>query len=192
MTVGILALQGSFQEHAALLHHMGVPTVLVRLPEQLAMVERLIIPGGESTTLVKLLNAYKLFEPICQRAKNEHFPILGTCAGAILMASFIVEGGTHDQTSLGVMDMSVRRNGYGRQIDSFETDIHIPVLGEAPLHTVFIRAPRIDTVGDTVEVLARLPSDETIVAARQGHLLAATFHPELTSDDRMHRYFLEL
>ncbi len=191
MTVGILALQGSFQEHAAMLQHMGVPTVFVRLPEQLTMVERLVIPGGESTTLGKLLKAYQLFEPICQRAKG-YFPIFGTCAGAILMASSIVEGGTHDQTSLGVMDMSIRRNGYGRQIDSFETDIHIPVLGEAPLHTVFIRAPRIDTVGDTVEVLARLPRDETIVAVRQGHVLAATFHPELTSDDRMHRYFLEL
>ncbi len=191
MTVGILALQGDFREHEAVFRHLGAPTRQVRLPEHLDGIERLVIPGGESTTIGKMLLAYHLFEPIRQRAGHD-LAVWGTCAGAILMARAIVEGQLEGQPLFNVMDMTVRRNGFGRQLDSFETDIAIPALGEAPMRGVFIRAPIIDTVGAEVTALARLPDGASVVAAQQGRLLAATFHPELTSDDRMHRYFLEL
>jgi 5'-phosphate synthase pdxT subunit len=164
----------------------------VRLPEHLEEVDRLLIPGGESTTIGKLLVMYHLLEPLRQRAGRD-LALWGTCAGAILMARHITEGEVAGQPLLSVMDITVCRNGFGRQIDSFETDLDVPVLGEQPLHGVFIRAPIINSVGSDVEVLARLPGkDGSVVAARQGRLLVATFHPELTSDKRLHRYFLDL
>jgi len=191
MTVGILALQGGFHEHEALLHRIGVPTRQVRLPAHLDDVDRLIIPGGESTTIGKLMAKYQLLEPIKQRAGHD-LAVWGTCAGAILMARTIAEGRLPDQPALNIMDIVVQRNAYGRQINSFEADLAIPVLGDPPLRGVFIRAPIITSASASVNILARLPDQDTIVVAQQGRLLAATFHPELTSDDRLHRYFLEV
>lgn len=187
MRIGVLALQGSFAEHLAMLRRLGVEGVEVRLPEELRGLSGLIIPGGESTTIGKLLETYRLraeLVPMIQRG----FPVYGTCAGLILLAKDI---GGLEQPLLGVMDIAVRRNAFGRQVDSFEIDLPIPVLGEEPFHAVFIRAPQIVGVGPGVEVLAALP-DGTKVAARQGHLLASAFHPELSEDLRFHRYFLEL
>lgn len=189
MTVGILALQGDVREHEEMLRCIGVSTLQVRLPKHLDHVERLIIPGGESTTIGKLLTIYHLLELIRSRAQAG-MPLWGTCAGAILMASVIADG-RPDQPSLALMDITARRNAFGNQLDSFETNLNIPPLGEAPLHTVFIRAPILEQPGPNVHVLARL-ADGTVVAAQQGRLLATCFHPELTNDDRMHRYFLEL
>lgn len=190
MTVGILALQGDFQEHEAVLRRIGVATRQVRLPAHLDGIERLIIPGGESTTIGNLMTRYHLLEPIRARAGRD-LALWGTCAGAILLARQIVNGLPGGQPTLAVMDMVVRRNAFGRQIHSFETMLDVPVLGDQPLPGVFIRAPIIESVGPTVDILARLP-DTTIVAARQQRLLVTTFHPELTPDDRFHRYFLEL
>jgi 5'-phosphate synthase pdxT subunit len=190
LTVGILALQGDFREHEEKLRRLGVPTRQVRLPKHLADVDRLIIPGGESTTIGKLLVMYNLLEPLRQRAGRD-LALWGTCAGAILMAQEILDG-ADGQPRLDVMDMAVRRNAFGRQRESFETDFPLPELGTQPLHGVFIRAPNIISVGQDVEVLAALPENGSIVAARQGRLLATTFHPELTPDDRLHRYFLEI
>lgn len=189
MTVGILALQGDFREHEAVLQRIGAPTQQVRLPRHLDVVDRLIIPGGESTTIGRLLTLYNLLEPLRQRAGRD-LAVWGTCAGAILLARQILDG-RPDQPALGVMDIVVRRNAFGRQLDSFEAELSIPTLGDPPLPGVFIRAPGIETVGAEVAVLSRLP-DGAIVAAQQGRLLATTFHPELTDDDRVHRYFLEL
>jgi 5'-phosphate synthase pdxT subunit len=190
MTVGVLALQGDFREHEQILRSAGVPTQQVRLPEHLDAVDRLIIPGGESTTIGRLLVRFELLEPIRQRAGRD-LALWGTCAGAILMARTISEGRPAGQPHLGVMDIAVRRNAFGRQLDSFEADVAIDALGDGPLHAIFIRAPLIERVGAGVSVLARL-DDGKIVAAQQGRLLATAFHPELTGDDRMHRYFLEL
>lgn len=190
MNVGILALQGAFVEHEAMLHTLGVATTQVRLPAQLEQIDRLIIPGGESTAIGKLLETYHLLAPIKARAKAG-MPVWGTCAGMILLASEITEGRREGQPSLALMDITARRNAFGRQLDSFETDLHVPMLGEEPFPAVFIRAPQIDRVGPGVEVLAQL-ADERIVAARQGQFLATAFHPELTRDDRFHRLFLEL
>lgn len=189
-TVGILALQGDFAEHEAMLQHGGVATKQVRLPADLDAISRLIIPGGESTTIGKLLLRFGLLEPIRERALAG-MPVWGTCAGAILLATTIVDG-LPDQPALHLMDTSVRRNGYGRQIDSFEADLPIHELGTPPMRGVFIRAPIIERVGSAVQVLADLGESGGIVAARQGQFLATTFHPELTTDDRLHRYFLEL
>jgi pyridoxal 5'-phosphate synthase pdxT subunit len=189
MTVGILALQGDFREHEEVLHRIGAPARQVRLPKHLEQVDRLIIPGGESTTIGKLLTIYNLLEPIRERARNG-MPLWGTCAGAILMARTIADG-KPDQPSLGLMDIVARRNAFGSQLDSFEADLTIPQLGEEPLRAVFIRAPILEQPGRTVEVLAAL-EDGRLVAAQQGNLLATSFHPELTPDDRLHRYFLEL
>lgn len=191
MTVGILALQGDFREHEEMLRGMGVETCQVRLPNHLDHIERLIIPGGESTTISKLLAKYNLVEPLRQRI-GSGLPVMGTCAGTILLARTISSGAHAVQSGLGVMDIVVQRNGFGRQIDSFESLIHMPRIGELPMRGVFIRAPVIESVADHVEVLARLAERDTIVAARQGKLLVATFHPELTSDDRFHRYFLNI
>lgn len=192
MTVGILALQGDFREHEEMLQRIGVPTQQVRLPKHLDVVDRLIIPGGESTTIGKLLVKYGLVGPIRQRAGHD-LALWGTCAGTILMAQHIVDGLPGGQPCLDVMDIVVRRNAYGRQLDSFEAQVRVPAVGELPVAGVFIRAPRIESVGADVEVLGRLSGDEaSVVAARQGRLLVTTFHPELTRDDRLHRYFLEL
>lgn len=190
MSVGILALQGDFREHEAVLQRLGATTQQIRLPKHLDMVDRLIIPGGESTTIGKLLVRYGLLEPIRERAGHD-LAVWGTCAGAILLARHI-EGKADDQPSIGVMDITVLRNGFGRQQESFEADLEIPALGEPPMRGVFIRAPIISAVGEGVEVLAQLPEHRSVVVARHGRLLAATFHPELTPDDRLHRYFLEM
>jgi 5'-phosphate synthase pdxT subunit len=190
MTVGILALQGDFREHEETLRRIGAPVLQVRLPKHLDQVDRLIIPGGESTTIGKLLVLYNLLDPIRERAAGG-MPLWGTCAGAILMARQIAEGRPAGQPALALMDITARRNAFGRQLDSFEIDLNIPQLGEEPLRAVFIRAPVIEAPGANVEVLAKL-DDGRIVAAQQGGLLATAFHPELTGDDRLHRYFLEL
>lgn len=163
--------------------------VEVRLPRDLESVSGLIIPGGESTTIGKLLVAFDLLDDLRQRI-SRGFPVYGTCAGAILLAKHVLDAGV-DQPVIGAMDIAIRRNAFGRQVDSFEADLLIKGLGEKPFHTVFIRAPIIEEAGPRVDVLARLPSG-TIVAAREGNLLATSFHPELTSDGRVHRYFAEL
>lgn len=186
--VGVLALQGAFIEHEAILRELGVEVCQVRLPGQLNGLEGLIIPGGESTTIGKLAVEYGLMEPI-RRLGSQGVPIWGICAGMILLAT---DTGAREQPLLRMMDITVRRNAFGRQVDSFVEPIEVPVLdGGAPFPAVFIRAPLIERVGPGVEVLARLP-EGPIVAARQGSLLATAFHPELTADRRFHRYFLAL
>ncbi len=189
MRIGVLALQGDFQEHIAVLRRLGVDAVEVRLPHELEGLNGLIIPGGESTTLGKLATDYGLIEPL--RAFGRARPTWGTCAGLIFMAKDV----GRDQPTLGLMDIAVDRNAFGRQVQSFEVDLDIPILARGdtskrPFRAVFIRAPAIRRVGPGVEILARL-EDGTAVAARQGHLLATAFHPELTGDDRFHRYFVE-
>jgi 5'-phosphate synthase pdxT subunit len=188
--IGILALQGDFREHQEILKSIGVDSIQVRLPEQLAQVDRLILPGGESTAIGKLLDRFALLEPIKQRAGKD-LAVWGTCAGAILLARTISEGRKEGQQQIGVMDITVRRNAFGRQVDSFEADLSMPDVAEEPFHAVFIRAPIIESVGPEVKVLASL-EDGRIVAAQQGRLLATSFHPELTRDARLHRYFLEI
>ena len=190
MNIGVLALQGAFVEHERMLRKLGHDVTQVRLPEQLDRVDRLIIPGGESTTIGKLLIAYGLIEPIRERARQE-MPIWGTCAGMILLARKITEGRPEGQAALGLMDITVRRNAFGRQLDSFEADLPVKELGPEPFHAVFIRAPIVDAVGAGVEALAQL-EDQRVVAVRQGRLLATAFHPELTGDDRFHRLFLAM
>lgn len=187
MKVGVLALQGAFREHVQMLQRMGIEAAEVRLPGELAAVDALIMPGGESTTMGKVARAYGLIEPIRAMALAGK-PVWGTCAGMILLATDIGPELPH----IGVMDVRVKRNAFGRQTESFEADLAVPAVnghGE-PFHAVFIRAPLIESAGAGVEVLARL-ADGTMVAARQGNLLATSFHPELTSDDRFHRYFVE-
>lgn len=190
MRIGVLGLQGDYLEHHQVLRRLGVETVDVRLPSHLEGVDGLIIPGGESTTIGALAERYGLMEPL-RRMAEAGVPIWGTCAGLIFLAKDV----GRPQPTLGLMDVRVRRNAFGRQIDSFEVDLEIPALTRVgdprPFHAVFIRAPRIEAVGPDVEVLARL-EDGTIVAAQQGHLLATAFHPELTDDTRFHRYFLEI
>ncbi|NNJ09452.1 pyridoxal 5'-phosphate synthase glutaminase subunit PdxT [Chloroflexales bacterium ZM16-3] len=190
MKVGVLALQGDFREHIEVLRRIGVQSLEVRLPKHLEAVDRLIIPGGESTTIGRLLTLYKMIDPIRARAGRD-LAIWGTCAGAILLARTVLDVKQGGQPGLEVMDMAVRRNAYGSQLDSFEQPIDFPALGDAPLHGVFIRAPQIESVGPSVRALGSLPSG-AIVAAQQGRMMATTFHPELTGDDRVHRYFLEL
>ena len=187
MKIGVLALQGAFIEHIEVLERLGVEPFLVRLPRELDGLDGLIIPGGESTTTSRLMLEYQLHQPIKDKA-DAGFPIMGICAGMILLAKHVPD---FSLQSLGLMDMSVRRNAFGSQVNSFETDIEIPVLGRQPFHTVFIRAPIIEKANSTVEILAGL-SGGTAVAARQGRLLAVAFHPELTADPRVHRYFLEI
>ena len=179
--IGVLALQGDFAEHIEMLRSLGVDSIEIRLPAQLTQIDALIIPGGESTTITRLLDIYALREPIRQLGLDG-LPIWGTCAGAIVLAK---EATDLDRPNLALMDITVRRNAFGRQRDSFEEDLRIPELGEAPFHALFIRAPIIERVGAEVEVLATL-ADGTIVAAREGALLATSFHPELTGDARFH------
>ena len=185
-TIGVLALQGDFAEHEALLERLGVEAREVRVPADLEGLDGLIIPGGESTTITRLMAMYGLLEPL--RAFAAHRPMWGTCAGAIVMAKRATD---LDREGLNLMDITVERNAFGRQVDSFEVDLDIKGMAGPPLHAVFIRAPLIRQVDDGVEVVAQL-EDGRIVAARQGHLLVTSFHPELTLDDRMHRYFLAL
>lgn len=190
MKIGVLALQGDFSEHIVMLRRLNVEASEVRLPGHLNGLDGLIIPGGESTTIGKLAVAYNLMEPL--KAFGQRHAVWGTCAGAI----FLSKDTGRDQPLLGLMDIRVRRNAFGRQIDSFETDLDIPELKQATgtqddYHAVFIRAPIIESVQGDAKVLASIP-DGRIVAAQQGHLLATSFHPELTGDTRFHEYFLTL
>jgi len=187
MKMGVLALQGAFAEHIAKLNNLGVETKPVRLPRQLAGLDGLIIPGGESTSINNLMVSYRMKSELKKLAESS-FPIFGTCAGMILLASNVTGNSVE---TIKAMAIDVRRNAFGRQTDSFETELSIPVLGEKLFPGVFIRAPLIEKIGDSVEVLSRLP-DGTIVAARQGNLLVSAFHPELTGDDRFHKYFIEI
>jgi 5'-phosphate synthase pdxT subunit len=185
--IGILAVQGDVREHARALLEVGAEPVEVRLPRDLVGLDGLILPGGESTAMRKLIDRYGLREPIVALA-NGGAPVYGTCAGMILLANRIADG---DEPVLQLLDITVQRNAYGRQLDSFEADIPIPSLGEEPVHGVFIRAPIVSEVGPEVEVLARDP-DGRPIAVRQGRVLATAFHPELTPDRRLHRLFLDL
>jgi 5'-phosphate synthase pdxT subunit len=185
--VGVLALQGAFREHIYALEALEVGAVAVRLVDQMADIDGLIVPGGESTAMAKLMETYGFYEPICERYA-QGMAVWGTCAGAILIARDVVDG-ILGQRSLALMDACVRRNAYGRQIDSFEVDLDFAHVAGGPYRGVFIRAPWLESVGSGVEVLAT--HDGHIVAARQDRLLATTFHPELTGDPRIHRYFVE-
>jgi len=187
MRIGVLASQGAFVEHIAILRQLEVEALPVRLPQELAGLDGLIIPGGESTSISKLMLSYNLMNEVRNLAQNG-LPIFGTCAGMILLASKISD---LDVEPLGVMDITVGRNAFGRQRESFETEISIPALGKKPFPAVFIRAPAIEQTNGKVEILARL-CDGTAVAARQAKLLVSAFHPELTSDLRFHRYFLDM
>ena len=186
MHIGVLALQGAFREHIYAVEALGARATAVRLPEQLDECDGLIIPGGESTAISKLMVTYGFYEPIIGR-HCDGMAVWGTCAGAILIAKNIVDG-IAEQRGLDLMDITVQRNAYGRQLDSFEADLDFDAFDE-PYRGVFIRAPWIESVGEGVEVLAR--HEDHIVAARQGDLMATVFHPELTGDPRIHRYFIE-
>lgn len=186
MKIGVLALQGAFREHRWMLERCGAETVEVRKPEDLDEIGGLIIPGGESTTIGKMLVDWGLMDKIKERAAAG-LAIYGTCAGMILLAADIVDS---DQPRLGLMDVRVRRNAFGRQRESFEADLKVAEFGAEPLRAIFIRAPYIESVGPDVKVLAAV--GDHIVIARQGRLLATAFHPELTDDDRIHKYFIEM
>ncbi len=185
--IGVLALQGAVREHERAITEIGAEAVRVRLPRDLAGLDALVLPGGESTTMRKLIDAYGLREPILALA-HAGAPMLGTCAGLILLADRIIDG---DEPVFRLLDLAVRRNGYGRQLDSFEAELETPGLPGGPLHGVFIRAPIVEDAGPAVEVLAR-DADGHPVAVRQGQVLATAFHPELTSDRRLHRLLREL
>jgi pyridoxal 5'-phosphate synthase pdxT subunit len=187
MRIGVLALQGAFREHVKMLERLGVAAVEVRRPRDLDGLDGLIIPGGESTTMRLLMSEFGLDQAIRDRIASG-FPIVGTCAGMIMLAA-TVEG--EDSSGLDGLDVRVQRNAFGRQVDSFEEDLSIPALGREPFHAVFIRAPVVESVGPGVEVLSALP-DGRIVAVRQGAVIGVAFHPELTNDERFHQYFLSL
>ncbi len=194
--VGVLALQGDVREHLAMLRAAGAQAVAVRRPAELHDVDALVIPGGESTTIDKLSHIFDLFEPIKERIAAG-MPTLGTCAGMIMLADHL-HGGTADQETFGGLDIVVRRNAFGRQIDSFEQELTFVGL-EEPLHAVFIRAPWVEKVGAGVEVLAEVAVDAAregaagrIVAVRQRNVMATSFHPEIAGDDRVHRFFVDL
>ena len=187
MKIGVLALQGAFIEHIQMFGQIGVETVEIRLPGQLEQVGGLVIPGGESTTMMKLMSDYGLVTPIRNMAAG-NIPIWGTCAGMICLAKMAINPDSSAMETLALMDITVRRNAFGRQVDSFEAELQVAGLRGGPFHGVFIRAPYIEKAGRGVQVLSSLPDGE-IVAARQGNLLATSFHPELSSDPRIHRYF---
>jgi 5'-phosphate synthase pdxT subunit len=187
MKIGVLASQGAFIEHISILKQLDTEAVPVRLPGELRGLDGLIIPGGESTTISLLMNAYDLMEQIGALARKG-LPLFGTCAGMILMAKHISGNASR---SLELMDITVRRNAFGRQVDSFETELSIPALGKTPFPAVFIRAPVIEQCNKGVETIAHL-KDGKIVAAREGKMLVAAFHPELTDDTRFHKYFLDI
>ncbi len=182
MRIGVLALQGAFREHVATLAAIGVEGVEVRLPADLHDVDGLILPGGESTTMRRLIRRWDLADPILDFARSGA-PIFGTCAGMIILSTSIAGG---EEPVLPLLDVVVERNAFGRQLDSFEMDLDVPVLGERPVHAIFIRAPIIDTVGPDVDVLARL-DDGRVVAVREGNVIATSFHPELAGETRFHR-----
>ena len=200
--VGILALQGDVREHDVALRTAGAEPVVVRRPEHLAGLDGLVLPGGESTAIGRLLRVFELLEPLRQ-AVRDGMPVYGSCAGMVLLASEVLDG-RPDQPTVGGLDVVVRRNAFGRQVESFETDLPLAGL-DAPVHAVFIRAPWVETTGDGVEVLAqvpshggagsgrdRLPAAGRVVAVRQGPVLATSFHPELTGDARVHRLFVHM
>jgi 5'-phosphate synthase pdxT subunit len=185
--IGVLAVQGAVREHLDAIRDVGAEPVPVRLPRDLVDLDALILPGGESTTMRKLIDAYGLRQPIGALIAAD-VPVLGTCAGMILLADRIADG---DEPVFRLLDITVRRNGYGRQLDSFEADLQMPALGTEPMHGIFIRAPIVADVGPKAEVLARDPDGQP-VAVRQGRVLATAFHPELTGDRRLHRLLAEL
>ncbi len=189
MTVGVLALQGDFREHAAVLRALGAEVEFVRRPEELGRVSGLVIPGGESSVIDKLSRAFGLAEPL-KKAVQAGLPVYGTCAGLIMLADTVLDGIAGQQT-IGGLDIAVRRNAFGSQTASFETDLDIPVLGDNPVHAVFIRAPIVETVGLRATALATL-ADGRCVAVEQGNLLGTSFHPEMTGEYRFHEYFLRM
>ncbi len=187
--IGVLALQGDFAAHLKTLAELGADGIAIRLPEQLEEIDGIIIPGGESTTIGKLMIVYNL-QGVLQRKIQEGVPVWGTCAGLILLAKE-TDNALVDQPLLASMNIRVRRNAFGSQRESFETDLSVPVLGEAPFHAFFIRGPVVESVGSHVEVLATL-GDGSIVAVREGTLLGTAFHPEVSGDQRFHQYFLRI
>ncbi len=191
--VGVLALQGDVREHLRALGAAGAEATAVRRPSELEALDALVLPGGESTTMALLAEQFGVLDPLRDRVRGG-LPTYGSCAGMILLADRILDGRA-DQKTIGGLDVTVRRNAFGRQVDSFEEDLTFTGLDGPPLHAVFIRAPWVEDVGASVEVLARVeggPSDGRIVAVRQGHLLATSFHPELTGDGRVHAFFVEM
>jgi len=186
MRVGVLALQGDFREHLFALEECGVNASIVRRPSELAAVDALVLPGGESTAIAKLARGFEMFEPLKARIASG-MPVYGSCAGMILLANRVLDAAVGQET-FGGLDITVRRNAFGSQVDSFETDLEFSGITNPRLRAVFIRAPWVESVGPAVEVLAKL---EHAVAVRQGALLATSFHPELTGDNRIHRFFIE-
>ena len=193
-TVGVLALQGDVREHLRVLTGMGVEAVTVRRPAELDKVDGLVLPGGESTTIVKLAKAFELFEPLRERIADG-LPVYGSCAGMILLADRVDSGGSPIEATLGGIDITVRRNAFGRQVDSFEEDVAVEGLAGPPVHAVFIRAPWVQQVGPRATALGRVDPGtvhEHVVVVRQGNLLATSFHPELTGDVRIHGLFVDV
>ena len=187
--IGVLAIQGDVREHANHLMQCGAEVTLVKTPEVLSAVDALVIPGGESTTMSILAVKNSLIEPL-REARNK-IPMYGSCAGLIMLADRITDGRS-DQQTIGGLNITAKRNAFGRQVDSFEIDLKIPAIGEPDFHAVFIRAPLVEEVGSGVEVLATIPATGEVVAVRQGNLLATSFHPEIVPDFRIHKYFLEM
>ncbi len=192
-TIGVLALQGDVREHLGALRAAGADAAPVRRPAELAAVDGLVIPGGESTTIVKLARSFELLDPLRKRIA-EGLPVYGSCAGMILLADRLLDG-TADQETVGGIDMTVRRNAFGRQVDSFEEDLAVDCVAGGPMHAVFVRAPWVESVGPHARPLAAVrtgPAAGKIVVVRQRHLLATSFHPELTGDGRIHAYFCDM
>ncbi|TFC29198.1 pyridoxal 5'-phosphate synthase glutaminase subunit PdxT [Cryobacterium sp. TMT2-18-3] len=188
MSVGVLALQGDFREHAEVLRSLGADVELIRRPEELARISGLVIPGGESSVMDKLARAFGVAEPLAE-AVRAGLPVYGTCAGLIMLADTVIDG-IEGQQSIGGFDIAVRRNAFGSQTLSFETDLDVPVLGEPPVHAIFIRAPVVESVGTRARAIATL-SDGRCVAVEQDNLLGTSFHPEITGEHRFHDYFLQ-
>jgi len=186
--IGVLALQGDFREHIAVISSLGADAVPVKRPEELASIDGLVIPGGESSVMDKLSRMFGLAEPL-KGAIASGMPVYGTCAGLIMLADTVLDA-IEGQQTLGGFDLVVRRNAFGSQLDSFETDLAIPELGEPPVHAVFIRAPVVESVGESARALATL-DDGRVVAVEQDNLLGTSFHPEITGDTRFHEYFLK-
>jgi 5'-phosphate synthase pdxT subunit len=186
--IGVLALQGDFREHIQVLTGLGADAVPVRRPEELGPLDGLVIPGGESSVMDKLARAFGMQQPL-RDAIAGGLPVYGTCAGLIMLADRVLDA-IEGQQSLGGLDVEVRRNAFGSQVDSFETDLDVPVLGEVPVHAVFIRAPIVESLGAAASALASL-EDGRVVAVEQGNLLGTSFHPEMTGETRFHRYFLD-
>ena len=186
LRIGVLGLQGDFREHVEMLRLMGVETLVVKLPEDLELIDGLIIPGGESTTMGRIMIDMGLKDLLKEKIESG-MPVFGTCAGMILLSKK-VEG--YDQPLLGVLDVEIERNAYGRQVESFEVDIEIPELGDRPFRAIFIRAPKIKKAGEEVKIFAKYGKDPVLV--RQGNILASSFHPELTGDTRIHNYFMRM